>query len=132
MSSKTSTAPARRKGAQQASARGGKAQAPANNAEAAIARAQHGQVKVAPEMAIQMAGKLYSEGKFDQAERVCRQLIAARPGNADAHNILGVSLHALGGHEEAIKSLKRAVELSPEAASIHANLGEILRQQGKI
>lgn len=130
-SSKTTTAPARRRGGAQAPARGGKAQAPANNAEAAIARAQRGQVKVTPDTAVEMAGKLYGSGNFDQAERVCRQLITARPGNADAHNILGVTLQALGRGEEAVESLKRAVELAPEAASIHANLGEILRQQGK-
>ena len=142
MSRKT-TAPARTRGAQQAPAQGGKgqaqqapaqrakAQAPAENAEAAIARAQRGEVKVTPGTAIQMAGQLYSAGNYAQAEKVCRQLLTARPGNADAHNVLGVTLQALGRPEEAIESLRRAVELAPHAATIHANLGEILRQQGK-
>ena len=129
-SSKTTTAPARRRGGQQAPVRGGKAQPETNNAEAAIARAQQGEVKVTPDTAVAMAGKLYGAGNYVQAERVCRQLLAARPGNADAHNVLGVTLQALGRSEEAIASLKRAVELAPQAASIHANLGEILRQQG--
>ena len=130
-SSKTTTAPARRRGGQQAPAKSGGAPTPTHNAEAAIARAQQGEVKVTPDTAVQMAGKLYGAGNFAQAEKVCRQLIAARPGNADAHNVLGVTLQALGRNEEAIASLKRAIELAPEAASIHANLGEILRQQGK-
>lgn len=130
-SSKTTTAPARRRGGPRASARPANAPEPANNAEAAIARAQQGKVNVTPDTAIQMAGKLYSAGNFAQAEKVCRQLLASRPGSADAHNILGVTLQALGRGEEAVESLKRAVELAPGSASIHANLGEILRQQGK-
>jgi len=97
----------------------------------AIARAQQGRVNVTPAKAIAMAGKLYSEGKYQQAQRVCQQIIDARPGNADAHNIVGVSLNALGQRKEAIASLRRAVKLAPNAASIHANLGEVLRQGGQ-
>ena len=97
----------------------------------AIARAQTGRVNVTPEKAIAMAGKLYSEGKFAQARNVCAQVIAARPGNADAHNIHGVALNALGQKKDAIASLRRASKLAPKAASVHANLGEVLRQDGQ-
>ena len=97
-----------------------------------IAKAQSGRVNVTPAKAIEMAGQLYSRGQYAQAERVCRQIIAARPGNADAHNILGVSLAALGQKDEAVASLKRAVKINGQAASYHANLGEILRQAGHL
>jgi tetratricopeptide (TPR) repeat protein len=97
----------------------------------AIARAQSGRVNVTPEKAIAMAGKLFGEGQFSQAQKVCAQVIAARPGNADAHNINGVALNALGQRDEAIASLRRAIKLAPKAPSIHANLGEVLRQAGK-
>jgi tetratricopeptide (TPR) repeat protein len=97
-----------------------------------IAKAQHGRVNVTPAKAIDMAGQLYSRGQFAQAERVCRQIIAARPGNSDAHNILGVTLAALGNSKDAIAELKRAIKLNGEAPSYHANLGEILRQTGKL
>jgi Flp pilus assembly protein TadD len=96
-----------------------------------IARAQQGRVNVTPAKAIAMAGKLFGEGKYKQAERVCRQVIEARPANADAHNIFGVCLNALGQTTEAIAALRRAVKLAPTAASIHANLGEVLRQTGQ-
>jgi tetratricopeptide (TPR) repeat protein len=97
-----------------------------------IAKAQHGRVNVTPAKAIEMAGQLYSRRQFAQAERVCRQIIAARPGNADAHNILGVSLAALGNSKEAIAELRRAVKINAQAPSYQANLGEILRQAGKL
>ena len=109
-------------------------QRPANPAsvDEAIAKAQTGRVNVPPAKAIEMAGKLYSRNQYTQAERVCRQIIAARPANADAHNILGVSLAALGQTEAAIDSIKRAIKINAKAPSYHANLGEVLRQAGRL
>lgn len=98
----------------------------------AIAKAQQGRVNVTPAKGIEMAGQLYSRGQFAQAERVCRQIIAARPANGDAHNILGVTLAALGQTDEAIAVLRRAIKINPQAASYHANLGEILRLAGQL
>jgi Flp pilus assembly protein TadD len=49
---------------------------------------------------------------------------------ADAHNILGVTLSALGRVEEAVASLRNAISLAPGIASYHANLGEVLRKYG--
>ncbi len=103
-------------------------QAEPNAVDQAIARARRENVNVPPAQAIAMAGTLYSQGKFDQAERVCRQIIAARPQLADAHNILGVTLNGLGRPDEAIVILNRAIALAPSVASYHANLGEVMRQ----
>jgi Flp pilus assembly protein TadD len=99
--------------------------------DAAIAKAQQGRVNVSPDKAVQMAAKLYAERKLGQAERVCRQIVGARPGNADAHNILGATLQALGRGTEAIAELRIAVKLAPDAPSLHSNLGEVLRQNGE-
>ena len=95
-----------------------------------IARATNGQVAISPAKAIAMAGKLYAGGKYGPATRVCRQILQRQPQNADAHNILGVSLSALGEKKEAIAALKRAIKIQPGIASYRANLGEILRQNG--
>jgi len=140
--SKTSSAPkvANKKAAPAGAKQGGQ---PVANAQSerprrpstideTIARAQHGRVNITPAKAIEMAGQLYSRQQYAQAERVCRQIIASRPANADAHNILGVSLAALGNMDEAVGALKRAIKINSEAASYHANLGEILRQAGRV
>jgi len=102
-----------------------------NSIEDTIAKAQHGRGNVSPAKAIEMAGQLYSRRQFAQAERVCRQIIDARPGNADAHNILGVTLAAAGRFNLAVAELKRAIKINPQAPSYHANLGEVLRQAGE-
>ena len=104
----------------------------AGTVDDAIRKAQHGRVNVSPAKAVEMAGQLFSRGQHVQAERVCRQIIRERPANADAHNILGVSLAASGKIEEGVESLKRAIKINPNAASYHANLGEILRQAGRL
>src|SRR5438270_6897446 len=128
---KTKAAPAR---ANPAAAPSGGGQGPQgrrpNTIDETIAKAQSGRVNVTPAKAIEMAGQLYSRGQYGQAERVCRQIIEARPGNADAHNILGVTLAALGRSKEAVAELQRAIKINPQAASYHANLGEVLRQSG--
>src|SRR5690348_18216251 len=99
--------------------RANKAGRPVRDVDSAIQGAMHGSVNVTPAKAIEMAGRLYGQGKYDQAEKVCRQLIQARPGNADAHNILGVTLNALGRSDEAVASLRRAIEFAPDASSIY-------------
>ncbi|HWJ58024.1 MAG TPA: tetratricopeptide repeat protein [Sphingomicrobium sp.] len=102
------------------------------NIDEAIAKAQHGRVNVSPLKAIEMAGQLYQRRNYAQAQKVCEQVIKARPGNADAHNILGVTYAALGYPDQAVDMLQRAVKLNPNAASYYANLGEILRQNGRL
>src|SRR3954454_8666466 len=77
------------------------------NTDQAIQQAQRGRVSVSPARAVEMAGTLYSQGKYAQAEKVCRQLLAARPNHPDAHNILGVSLNALGRADEGVEELRK-------------------------
>src|SRR5206468_10611005 len=131
--SRTKAAPARANpgAARPAGGEGQQARRPSTIDEA-IAKAQTGRVNVTPAKAVEMAGQLYSRGQYAQAERVTRQIIAARPGNADAQNILGVTLAALGNLDEGIASLQRAIKINPQAPSFHANLGEVLRQAGQI
>jgi len=133
--SKKTNAPARAAAKGQQSPRQPQAASPATDkasVQAALAQAQKGSVNVTPAKAIQMAIELFGARKYAQAERVCRQIISSRPDNADAHNVLGVSLNAQGKGEEAITQLGRAVKLAPHAANLHANLGEVLRQNGKL
>ncbi|MEO7278111.1 MAG: sulfotransferase [Sphingomicrobium sp.] len=119
-----------RPGRAAAPAQGG-ANAPLGSVEDSISKALHGRVNVSPAKAIEMAGRLYARRQFAQAARVCEQIIQSRPGNPDAHNIFGVTLSAIGRHDQGAESVKRAIKLNGAAASYHANLGEILRLAGR-
>lgn len=95
-------------------------------------KADNGHVPMSPAKAIELAGKLYTDRRYRDAETICRQILEQTPNNPDAHNILGVSQNAQGKTKDAVSSLKRAIKLAPRAASFHANLGEVERQRGKL
>ncbi|TCM18605.1 Flp pilus assembly protein TadD [Novosphingobium sp. PhB165] len=97
-----------------------------------MARVQHGSASLSEEGAIELAGEFYSRGRYRQAVNACRQIIDQKPVVADAHNILGVSLAALGQARDGIASLRQAIALRPLVANYHANLGEILRTSGDL
>ena len=81
-----------------------------------VAKAKEGRVSLTPPKAIELAGRLFTEGRYGQTENVCRQIIQQNPAHADAHNILGVALNAQGKVKEAVSSIKRAIKLAPRAS----------------
>lgn len=97
-----------------------------------IEKVQSGSAQMTDAKAIALAGELYGRGRYRQAINVARQVIQQRANQSDAHNILGVSLSAIGNTKEGIAALKRAIKLSPKTSSYHANLGEIYRGTGNL
>jgi len=89
-------------------------------------------VAMTPAKAVELAGRFFGEGRYQDAARVSRQIIEQTPNQADAHNILGAALNAMGQQKEAVAAMKRAIKLAPNAASFHANLGEVQRQRGNL
>ncbi|MCL6251541.1 tetratricopeptide repeat protein [Altererythrobacter sp. KTW20L] len=97
-----------------------------------IEKVQRGSAQMSEPKAIALAGELYSRGQFRQAIKVCRQIISQNPSLADPHNILGVSLNAVGKTKEGIAQINQAIKIAPKIASYHANLGETYRGQGNL
>lgn len=82
--------------------------------------------------ALAAAGQLFNAGRLAEAENICRQIIKARPKLAEAHNILGVTLHRLGRSDEAVAALKAAIRFDGTIPNYHSNLGEIERNLGHL
>jgi tetratricopeptide (TPR) repeat protein len=82
--------------------------------------------------AVTRASQLYTAGRLDAAEDLCRQIIAARPNRADVHNILGVILHRKGQAEAGIKSVREATRLNSSNPNFYSNLGEMERKAGHL
>ncbi len=57
-----------------------------------------------------------------------RQAIALKPELADAHNNLGIALHAMRRNDEALAAFDRALALNPKLGEAHANKGNVLRE----
>jgi tetratricopeptide (TPR) repeat protein/tRNA A-37 threonylcarbamoyl transferase component Bud32 len=70
-------------------------------------------------------------GRPDEAIEELHRLLALRPGNDDAHRVLGDILLAKGRNEEALGELSKAVELRPDYWENHRILGRAYYQLGR-
>lgn len=84
------------------------------------------------EQALAQAHSHWQAGQADQAERLCQQVLAIWPGQADALHLMGLMAHAYGNLDLAIDHLRRAC-LAPRAPAIYvSNLAEMCRQAGQL
>jgi len=73
-----------------------------------------------------------AQGRFEEAEVICRQEVEENPKNAQAHNTLGVLLRKTNRLEAAVASCRHATLLEPTCVSAHINLGVALRNMGQL
>ncbi|GAB2914854.1 tetratricopeptide repeat-containing sulfotransferase family protein [Paraburkholderia jirisanensis] len=74
----------------------------------------------------------WNAGQADQAEMLAQRVLAAWPGQTDAHHLLGLMAHAYGNLDLAISHLRQAC-LAPRApAAYSSNLAEMYRQKGML
>ncbi|CAN5531255.1 tetratricopeptide repeat protein [soil metagenome] len=71
-------------------------------------------------------------GRFADAESSLRQALALDPNQADALYLRGMLAIQTKRPHEAIEWLTRAIEVRPDAAEYHANLGHALRSMSRI
>ena len=94
---------------------------------------------IRPETAHELAHALEKRGDSDEAIAVFRDLSELRPGNARHLGCLGTALKTKGLSREADEALesavaagREAIRLKPDYAAAHNNLGNALRNQGKL
>lgn len=89
------------------------------------------QVPMTAAQAVDAAAKMFTQGRIKPAADLARQIVKNHPDNADAHNILGVAVNALGDPKEGAALVQRAIRLRPGNPVYYANLGEIERRRGR-
>ncbi|MFM7272230.1 MAG: sulfotransferase, partial [Gammaproteobacteria bacterium] len=67
------------------------------------------------------------EGRGADAERACRRVLQAEPGNVDALRLLGQLALAAGRMSDGERLLRRAVELAPDFHAVLVDLGRLLK-----
>jgi len=72
------------------------------------------------------------QGKLDEAEAECREVIRLDPTDARAHDNLGDILRKQGKLDAAVAEYREAIRLDPTDASPHGGLATILGKQGKL
>jgi predicted O-linked N-acetylglucosamine transferase (SPINDLY family) len=74
--------------------------------------------------------KRLEAGRYADAERHARLALRFAPTNADARNLLGVTLVRTGRFGEAVEHLRIAAESAPQVAGYQMNLGYALLRDG--
>lgn len=76
--------------------------------------------------AFTLAAAHHRAGRLELAEELCRRIVAAEPGHAEALGLLGAVAHQTGRQELAVDYLRRAIAANPLLAACHATLGNAL------
>jgi protein O-GlcNAc transferase len=69
--------------------------------------------------------------RSEEAADLLRRAVAARPGDATAHNNYGNVLRELNRFAEALESYQRALAIKPDFAGAHYNHGDALQELGR-
>src|SRR6516162_8342950 len=68
----------------------------------------------------------HNTGHFAEAEQIYQQVLAVEPNQIDATHLLGVVALQTGNFEIAAGHIRRALDLKPDWAEAHGNLGAAL------
>ncbi|MBF0302868.1 MAG: tetratricopeptide repeat protein [Desulfamplus sp.] len=75
------------------------------------------------------AAEHYNAGNFDEAERICTEIINSEP-HGESYNLLAQIEHKKGDYEKSIKFMHKALEFDQTSSMYNNNLGNILFEQG--
>ncbi len=81
--------------------------------------------------AILAAMRCISEGKLDEARRLCRQVLEKNPLSAPGQHTLGLVAYMARDYATAIEHITRATQIDGENPQYLSNLGEALRRAGR-
>jgi protein O-GlcNAc transferase len=85
-----------------------------------------------PRALFEDAVREYQRGRFREAERLCRQVLARSPDFADGLHLAGVIAAQAGDADLAIRRLRHAAAIAPGDALILADLGNTLVGAGRM
>jgi len=72
----------------------------------------------------------HRQGDLPSAERLCRELLLARPGQPDALHLLGVMAHQRGDLQAALACLGKAAAVLPGNPELRSNAGAVCMAAG--
>lgn len=80
---------------------------------------------------LERASRLYGQGRWAEAEQLCRAVLARVPEDPAALSLLGIMLAQTRRTPEAAQVLERAAAVMPDRAEAHINHGNVLRTLGR-
>ncbi|WP_426434842.1 methyltransferase domain-containing protein [Bradyrhizobium genosp. P] len=76
------------------------------------------------------ASRLHRAGRSNEAQEICRQILAREPANVQSLNLLGLMAQASGDHRAAVKLFAKAIASDEANAACHYNAGNSHRALG--
>ncbi|MDR3438543.1 tetratricopeptide repeat protein [Telmatospirillum sp.] len=73
----------------------------------------------------------HQAGRDQEAEPLCRRLLANEPDQPAVLHLLGLILARLGRPDEAVAALRNAIALDGDDADVHFDLGVVLQSHGR-
>ncbi len=80
---------------------------------------------------LERASTLYAQGRWAEAEELCRSVLEREPEQPGALSLLGILLAQTRRAQQAVELLGRAAAAMPDSAEAHINHGNILRTLGR-
>lgn len=80
---------------------------------------------------IERASAALTQGQFPECAAICAAIVARDAGNAVATHLLGLAIKETGDWAQGEQWLRLSVQLEPNRAEFHANLGNLLRRREK-
>src|SRR5471032_2690376 len=80
---------------------------------------------------LQQAVALHQQGKLQMAQALYRQVLELEPAQFDALHLSGVIARQDGDAAAAVELISPALQIAPEQASAHCNLGAALQDAGQ-
>jgi protein O-GlcNAc transferase len=76
--------------------------------------------------------ELHRAGRLDDASAIYQQLLTDNPDDTDAAHLLGLVHYRNNDFDSAIRLIQGAVERDPDHPIYHANLGNVLKDAGRL
>ena len=73
--------------------------------------------------AIRRGAAAYEQGRFDDAERICREILGVKADDFNALHLLAIVQSRRGLHAEAEENYARALAVRPDHAEAHCRRG---------
>jgi tetratricopeptide (TPR) repeat protein len=90
----------------------------------------NGVTRLTLQQAFGLALQHHQAGRFAEAEKIYRQILASQPGHAGSLHNLGVLAHQAGRSDVAANLIRQAIAAGPDSADAHNSMGNVLRTMG--
>ncbi len=81
--------------------------------------------------ALAKASQLHQQGKFEEAEKIYRQVLAKEPENVDALRMLAMIAAAANKPDDCERLLRKVISLAPDFALAQLDMGRTLKEQDR-